>query len=199
MTDTVMARLKAHTHTAHRRLEQNRYAVAIEQHTLSRAAYAAFLLKFHRFYAPLEPRLLACGDLMALGMDYAERQKLPALTRDLHTLGVTPEDYPVCPAVPEVPDVATALGVLYVVEGSTLGGQIIHRQLRALFGDEADTVMHFFGGYGPLTGPRWKAFGALVNTHVTPDMEPATLRAAEATFSLFEAWVNAPHAERAPV
>lgn len=199
MTDTVMARLKAHTHTAHMRLEKNRYAVALAQHTLSREAYAAFLLKFHSFYTPLEPRLLACGDLLTLGLDYAERQKLPALTRDLLTLGVNPADYPVCPTVPEVTDLATALGVLYVVEGSTLGGQIIHRQLRALFGDEAESVMHFFGGYGPLTGPRWKAFGVLVNTHVTPAMKPATLRAAEATFSMFEAWVNAPHAELVPV
>lgn len=197
--DTVMARLKAHTHAAHMQLEQNRYAVAIESQTLTRQAYGEFLLKFHRFYTPLEPRLLACGELIPLGLDYAERQKLPALTRDLHALGIDPEAHPVCPATPALPNLAAVLGVLYVVEGSTLGGQVIHRQLRALFGEQAPAVTHFFSGYGPLTGPRWKQFGAAVNARVTPALEPITLEAARETFALFADWVNAPQAELTPV
>ena len=49
-------------------------------------------------------------------------------------------------------------GSLYVIEGSTLGGQVISRHLKQKFElDEANGAA-FFSGYGKETGKMWNGF-----------------------------------------
>jgi len=48
------------------------------------------------------------------------------------------------------------LGYLYVMEGSTLGGQLISRHFRQTLGIELATGGAYFHGYGEQTGARWK-------------------------------------------
>lgn len=56
-----------------------------------------------------------------------------------------------------------ALGSLYVLEGSTLGGQVLTRHFRESLG-LADSSLHFFHSHGPLVGKRWKEFCAALET-----------------------------------
>ena len=50
-----------------------------------------------------------------------------------------------------------ALGALYVIEGSTLGGNVIAKQLSKTEGFDGISF-HFFGCYQENTGPMWKSF-----------------------------------------
>ena len=52
---------------------------------------------------------------------------------------------------------------LYVLEGSTLGAQIIFRQARASLNVSATCGASFFYGYGPSTYAIWKTLIAAIN------------------------------------
>ncbi len=82
---------------------------------------------------------------------------MPLLDADLARLNdVRPEPHPV--ARPDT--VPEALGLLYVLEGSTLGATVIRRQAAAEGVDITD--MSFLDPYGALTGAYWRAFLAVL-------------------------------------
>ena len=84
---------------------------------------------------------------------------------------------------PETP--AGRLGCAYVVEGSTLGGKILFRQLDYLFG-AATLGRSFFRGT-PADGARWGALCVALETHgQEPEALDAMIAGARDTFALFE-------------
>jgi heme oxygenase len=77
-----------------------------------------------------------------------------------------------------------------VVEGSTLGGQVISRQLA-----KADILLRsYFSGYGEQTGSLWKAFCQLLDREATPDNQAELVQSASLTFQKLDAWLNQPPA-----
>jgi len=62
--------------------------------------------------------------------DYESRRKLPLLSQDLVALGASAEELdrlPRCQGLPACDEPAAAMGYLYVMEGATLGGQMLLR------------------------------------------------------------------------
>ena len=53
---------------------------------------------------------------------------------------------------------AFALGILYVVEGSTLGGRFILKNVSKLPKLSGEKGVSYFNGYGDKTGSFWKSF-----------------------------------------
>lgn len=129
--------------------------------------YVEKLRRFHAFYQANEPALAAY--LEDHGLDfYRSRMKEPLLERDLSFLSAearTPQ-----PAAPlSYNNIAEAFGALYVIEGSTLGGQLISRHLRDVFKLSAEGGVAFFSGYGPETGKKWREFCELLEIHASHD------------------------------
>jgi heme oxygenase len=57
-----------------------------------------------------------------------------------------------------------ALGILYVIEGSTLGGRYILKNIETIHGLDQQKGISYFTGYGNKTGSYWKNFlNTLVN------------------------------------
>ena len=81
----------------------------------------------------------------------AQRRRLEDLRADLSAFG---EAVPVPELLPPRGD-DFAVGALYTVLGSTLGGKVIHRQLDALLPD--DEGRHFFKGHAG-DGAHWRLF-----------------------------------------
>ncbi|CAA9335075.1 MAG: bacteriophytochrome heme oxygenase BphO [uncultured Gemmatimonadetes bacterium] len=156
---------------------------------LGLARYREIVAAFWGFHAALEPRLRAVDGLDALGLD-AGRRKLPLLETDLRALGADPARLPVADEVPRVDGLPAALGVMYVLEGATLGGRVISRHL-ASQGIGPDTGGAFFAGYGDATGEMWKAFAAAIGGYAEahPESAGAMVRAADETFTLLERWL----------
>lgn len=121
-------------------------------------SYRRLLAGFYGYLAVAEPRMLAFQEWDKYPYDINSRRKLPALVQDLKHLGGERyvDDLPTCPQVPDTTDFASALGYLYVMEGSTLGGQLISRHFRQILGIEPATGGAYFHGYGEQTGARWK-------------------------------------------
>lgn len=160
---------------------------------LTRARYTRVVEAFHGFYAPLEPSIAraAAGEGEALTLEL--RAKLPLLATDLRALGRTPAEIaalPWCRSLPAVDSASRSLGALYVIEGATLGGQIIRKQLRDRLGIDAASGAGFFTGYGATTGAMWTRFVDHVNQSATIETS-AAVHAAVETFETLTQWLEA--------
>jgi heme oxygenase len=149
------------------------------------------LRKFYGYLVGWEPLVMAqVGPLQA---NLAERQKLLLLERDLNHFGMTSEtlqSIPRCQLLPRLDDVPAALGSMYVLEGSTLGGQIISRRLEDKFGLRNGSGYSFFQGYGKDTAKMWQGFLSVLATHSPAEHHHITIRAARETFESLYQWFS---------
>jgi len=95
------------------------------------------------------------------------------------------------PAVPDlaaVPGTDEALGRLYVLEGSTLGGVFIDRHLATLPA-LSGVRLRAFSPYGAETGAMWHAFRTATRDRVAAGGQAAAVVAsARSTFTALAAW-----------
>ena len=186
----ILQRLKLATRERHQALEQK---LPLLHPTLSLRDYQLFLARFLGYYLPLEARLLPLPWWPQMAFAYSDRRKAPSLQQDLQALGeatASVQSLPQCPDLPALESLPQLLGCLYVVEGATLGGQIISRHLHATLGLTADTGAAFFGGYGTRTGSHWKAFCMALTSHAARcDSDDAVISSANDTFATLDRWL----------
>lgn len=123
--------------------------------------YRRFLSRSFAFLARCERELDL--DAAPVELDVRRRLKRPALAADLAALGIEEALVQGCAETPQVNSWPSALGYLYVVEGSTLGGQLLLRYLTTRLQLD-ETCTHFLSGYGAATGGQWKNFLAVLST-----------------------------------
>jgi heme oxygenase len=179
----LQARLRADTRDVHERLERR-----LGLPGASAEAYRATLEAFRGFYAPVEERLQRTS-WETLGLDFVA--KTAWLDQDLRTLGADDTAIgalPRCSRLPGVERLDRALGCRYVLEGATLGGQVV---LRGLQGGLLRAT-RFFRGYGEETGLHWRRFQrALERADALAGFVPGqTVAAARETFLCFEDWLQ---------
>jgi heme oxygenase (biliverdin-IX-beta and delta-forming) len=184
----VLEWLKSSTAAQHGRLE---HLVDLLNPARTRFEYTALLRTFHAFYATVEPQVFDQPEWRAIAFDLEARRKLPLLERDLITLGAA-KPLP-CPQPPRLETFPHALGALYVMEGATLGGQVIGRHLTATLGLTPESGAAFFHSYGNRIGPMWLAFRTMLSTQVS-DSETAhrVVEGALETFERFGTWLEQP-------
>jgi heme oxygenase len=178
---SLFARLKSGTEQQHREIET---LIDPMKNFASLEAYKAHLLKTWTFYRTLEADLAALA-WTTVGIDFVSRRKAPLLEEDMRFLGVphSPTEERKQPL--DRINLDFALGCLYVLEGATLGGQIISRHLAKL-GIEPENGGRFFNGYGPKTGEMWKSFQTSATTYcVTDDQIGEAVAGAQSTFRKF--------------
>jgi heme oxygenase len=189
----ILTALREATRAHHTRLETR---LDLFRTVRSWSDYTALLSLFYGFYRPMEARLLHFTEWETVGLNYAERQKTPLLAADLRVLGHSSEAIaalPCCVALPDMQTFAQALGCAYVLEGATLGGQIVLKQFGARLGLTAENGGAFFAIYGAEVPARWAQFreGLTRFSAVFPSEETPILNAACATFASLEEWVCA--------
>ena len=82
-----------------------------------------------------------------------------------------------------------AWGAMYVMEGSTLGGQLILKHLKKKLGEDFNSV--YFSAYGTHTGTYWKRFMEhLAEVASSNQWEDAIIQGAVKTFSLLDMWMQ---------
>ena len=186
MTDDIVARLRCATEEAHGRLEER---LEIVQRVCSRAERLAAVERFWGLHEGAERALAPMlGDVD--GLDFAARRRAELIEADLADLGGNkPSSVPVCP-VEHTKSRAEALGFFYVLEGSTLGGKVIRRELAAL-GQDA-TGLSFLDPYGPDTGERWRSLLAVLRRESpsgTGAVADEMVRGAVSAFKHAEGWL----------
>jgi heme oxygenase len=185
----ILAKLKEATKTQHEELET---VVDIMNQMFSRADYRTLLGKFYRFYSAVEPKL-PVAELAEVGLNFEARRKTPLLEKDLKELGVLERVRGTAEfaGVPGLDTVSKAFGSLYVMEGATLGGQLITRHLKQHLDITPETGGAFFNSYGAEVGPMWKQFGGVLTAYADHAGEDDVIvQSARDTFDSFRRCVE---------
>lgn len=155
--------------------------------------YRRLLQAYYGFYQPMEAALYD-GGLIPVGYDQVLRVKTPTLIADLQALGLDDQrrrTLPRCINLPLLDTSAACLGALYVLEGATLGGQVLRREMAQRLGLDADNGGAFLDVYGAETGRRWKDFlDYLGRQPLDAHAKTCAVMAARSTFSGFEQWLD---------
>jgi len=183
----LLGRLRARTRAEHTAIEG---ALDLMRDDLSLSDYRRLLERFFGFYAPVEAQLACLLPRAGLGLDFEARRKLPWLRADLEALGeLAPDSLAVCDALPMLHTPAQAVGCLYVLEGATLGGQLIVRHVLRTLGLTPETGARFFHGNGARTAEMWLALRtALAGFAADPPTAEAAVESANATFRSLRHW-----------
>lgn len=160
---------------------------------LDHTRYKRLLQAYYGFYNPLETTLHDSG-LIPVGFDQVLRRKAPTLLTDLHALGLDARAIaalPHCLSLPLLDTPAACLGALYVLEGATLGGQILRREMAQRLDLHGDNGGAFLDVYGAATGRRWKDFlDYLGRMPEDASARQQVVSAAQSTFACFEHWLD---------
>ncbi len=175
----LLRRLRDETAVAHRRLEDE-----LDLLSAGPGRFRAVLEGFHGFHRVWEP---------AMGTVIGERARLAVLERDLQGFGLTAAQIAALPRCHEASTLAQspagALGSFYVMEGSTLGGQVISRAPGA-------AGLGYFNPYGGETGAMWRRFRSWLEAQAAPLDQAEIVAGAVATFEVLRRWL-APRAAAA--
>jgi heme oxygenase len=166
MRGAVRERLRYATRDAHAALDAHPTMRTLLEGQSGRDGYLRLLASYARLYRGLETALDQAIAHLPPHYDWSARRKLPWLDQDLVALGhdaTRLEDDPFTP-LPPIDSRAAAIGVLYPLEGSTLGGVTIAKRLARVLDVEATSGGRFFHGYGAETGTRWAETCALIET-----------------------------------
>lgn len=183
----VLEEIKHATRESHERLENSDILSVLTSGELTSESYRKILLKFYGYFRPVEFRIQASG-IEKHVEDIRERQRAYLLMSDLRDLGYK-GDPEFSMQLPSITSLDQAFGALYVLEGSTLGGQVITRNLRKVFGEEYSS--RYFFGYGEKTAAKWTSFKASLETWCqNGGKKEQVIDSATLTFSLLEKWVK---------
>ena len=165
------------------------------------ARYGRILRGFHEFLQLWEQRVRhALPESLRPWFD--ARRRAPFAARDLRALAL-PEDPAMRAAARasqhrlRLDSPAAALGSLYVLEGSALGGQVLTPMLHARHGLTPEHGTAYFHGFGARTGAMWREFRQLAQAQAGADEadRAAACRAAVQTFqALIETFAPVDHA-----
>ena len=162
-TSEIHSRLKAATAEMHARLEQQ---LDLLRDDLTLCDYVGLLERFYGVYEPFE-RMAEPMLKRVPGIEFERRKKTELLAADLLHLGASPVGLALLPrlpfTVPEQPE--QLLGWLYVLEGATLGGQILARHFATRLPLSAGCGLRFFTAYGEETATMWRRLLEVLAVH----------------------------------
>jgi heme oxygenase len=149
--------------------------------------YVEFLNWLYGYYSPLEERIkLQLGGGLLPDLD--KRLRADHLLNDMEETGLPLPAPQHCPHLPLIDTYGKALGALYVLEGSTLGGRIIAGLMARQLGSEKS--LSYFASYGNETAGMWQSFKDFLDNIADPGVGKDACAAANETFLTFKNWIE---------
>ena len=182
-------RLKEATRATHDRLDKT---IMAHKPFESRERYGLFVKVQHQFHREIDA-LYANPALDKLLPDLAGRRRLHLIEQDLADLGLAipeSETSPVFASNADA-DLPTALGWLYVAEGSNLGAAFLIKEAKKLGLSETLGARHLAAA-PEGRGLHWKTFtAALDNVRLTGPEEERVMTGGQVAFTRVHGFVNA--------
>ena len=155
----IMDRLRTETRPQHDKAEESGFGVAVMSQTLSRGAYCVHIAAHHAILSAIETAHTTSASPRIQSLWHDGLKKVPLLENDLTALGC---DETIMPAqTREAVDRFCSMverrrldapeslpGVLYVLEGSTMGGSIMKMKLAESLGLSAGNGLDYYSVYG---------------------------------------------------
>lgn len=176
----MLEQLRAATNALHIEVEGLVGAEKMQDGTFSIADYSGYLLASYHFHSAVENVFRPHAASIPLS---DERIKTPAIKQDLVKVGVDPAPLSATTANSSF---ASALGYLYVSEGSMLGAQIIYRSLLKIPRISELDAFQFLTLYNKRTGVLWSSLVELLEkTGSDADVQKVVVDSAVEAFELF--------------
>lgn len=144
--------------------------------------YVHLLRMMYGFYAPVCDKL---GDFIK-----HEQRHAGKILDDISYFTGSDKYIPINKNLPKINSYPSALGVMYVTEGSTLGGVIIAGMISKKLGVSSAQGFSFFNAYGEQTQSRWHRFREILAGPFTSSEHNEIKESAIATFSSFNEWIS---------
>lgn len=144
--------IKKATASEHYKVENSAIMIAVMGGQFSLASYRSLLYRMLSFYLPIEKKINIFINKNNNSYNYFPKSSLLQANLEYVCPGY-PEKEPKELEVPAIKNHEDFLGVLYVLEGSTLGGSLIHKTLAEHI--NACKAATFFYPYGRDTKKRW--------------------------------------------
>lgn len=156
-TVTFLENLRSATAQSHTSLEKLPVSESIINPEVTKEQYTLYLSLMQDVVKDAEENIFPL--LKNVVTDLKERNKNHLLSNDLTVLGYhKKEEIKPLSAALNNHSVAFALGIMYVIEGSSLGGRVILKNITDALGYTPENGASYFGGYGNKTGSHWKNF-----------------------------------------
>ncbi|MBU8546161.1 MULTISPECIES: biliverdin-producing heme oxygenase [Roseomonadaceae] len=189
--DAARQALRQATGAVHERLHGVPVFARLASGRIDTGEYVLLLRRLLGFHLGVEAALGGGPSLLPYGITLEQRRRSPMLVADLVALRAPP-----LAAVADLPAPSCAgfaMGCLYVMEGSTLGGQHLARALDGVLPGEDGRS--FLRGYGARHGAMWRECCTAIEACGAESGRLAGMIAgAEATFARFESWFAPPGA-----
>jgi len=183
--DLDIQKLRQETEADHHNAEG---AISLMHQGLNAAEYIQCLQRIYGMVTAWEERVAEIGPEW-LQPSLLARQRRPLLELDLAWFGVA-EKEDGRPMLPEMNNLPSLLGTMYVMEGSTLGGQLIARHVELALHLSEGQGSSYFRGHGSQTGPMWKEFCEMLKLRIPDEQTDAVVVSAKAMFSTFGMWMQ---------
>lgn len=160
--------LKKKTEIYHKEIEEKLESNKLFNSTFTDKNYYKMLQVNHVFLKSYEDSIkqfLTEKDLKNLAL--TKLNKLQLIEKDIQELGIEPQ---MANKQFELESRAEAIGVLYVIEGSMLGGNVIAKTLKK-YPFLENKSFNYFGHYGENLGQAWKNFINYINQEFTTEEE----------------------------
>ncbi len=182
--------LREKTRDSHKTIEQNWLLSSLMSPTLTTAVYIEVLKKFYGFFLPLEKILMKEWQRTGLVKVMESRLKTPLLKKDLEFLIRDLNAIQICENLPFSDSAAKCFGILYVTEGSTLGGQMIAKAVKQSLGMTNELGLSFFSGYSSRTMSVWAETCKIIEQFAQENQaqKPQIVSAAVETFDQLHKW-----------
>jgi len=172
-------RLKAATHAAHDRLDTR---IMAADPFGSRERYGQFVVVQYAFHRDIDA-LYDNAVLDRLLPDLAGRRRLGLIRQDLAGLEINVPIADALPAFGREADIPSALGWLYVAEGSNLGAAFLLKEAQKLGLSETFGAQHLAGA-PEGRGLHWRTFTAALDAaQLSEDEEQRAIVGATAAFA----------------
>jgi len=181
--------LRQGTRVIHERLHHHSSFAELMDETIALPGYLALLESLYSYHQGLEHALDSAI--------FPERSQAPTvdhrsqrLLHDMEELRPSRLDHTghvQAVAHTEIKSYGAWLGVLYVREGSMMGGRALAAKLDHLCGDQASGRSFFQGGSGD--GASWQRLCRALDGLIEPEAQDQALQAALASFQLFDTWM----------
>jgi heme oxygenase len=179
-------RLKEATHSTHDRLDKS---IMMHKPFESRERYSLFVKVQHQFHREIDA-LYANPELDKLLPDLAGRRRFDLIEQDLADLGASASASSAPPVFESGADLPTALGWLYVAEGSNLGAAFLLKEAKKLGLSETFGARHLAAS-PEGRGLHWKTFtAALDGVRLTGPEEERVVAGARAAFTRVQELVD---------
>ncbi|GEM63831.1 heme oxygenase [Sphingobacterium faecium NBRC 15299] len=171
-------KIKEATKNGHQELEKNViFKLKAIENNLD---YADVLKYFYAYFKAAEAHIEAALP-SSLAPYFATRRNASHIEKDIVDLGGKLDNLPEV-ASPDIENKNQAIGALYVLEGSIMGGPHIVKMLQHR---GITTGFNFFNGYGDKSQDKWAEFTAIINQEVADEDHQQAIDAALATFAAF--------------